>query len=124
MGRRARARRRAGLIRVGIGFDDFIDKLTEEGIQAAKDTIEEALEDIVRDAVARWPVGKTGLSQTSFSVFIEEDPFRITGEIVNDSGYAPFINRGRTLHNLVVVPFEAAVKLLPGEIEHALSEID
>lgn len=125
MGRRFRSRgRRKGAITLGVGFDDFVDKLTLEGVAAAKKTIEEALEDIVEDAAAQWPVGATGRSRNAFRVEIDEDPATITGIIINDSGYAPFINGGRTLHALVVVPFNTAVALLPAEIARALSEID
>jgi hypothetical protein len=115
--------RRDRLIRVGIGFDDFVDRLTEKGVQAARDAVEDALDDIVEDARAQWP-SRSGRSATSFHVSIEEAAGRVAGEIVNDSGYAPYINGGRTLHELVVVPFQTAVRLLPAEIERRLSEIE
>jgi len=112
------------MIRMGVGFDDFIDKLTVEGIQLTKDLVEETLTDIADNAAAAWPVGSTGRSASSFHVRIDEGATKISGEIVNDSGYAPYINHGRTLHELVVVPFHTAVILLPGEILRLLSEID
>lgn len=110
------------MIRVGVGVDDFVDRLTEQGVITARAAIESVLEDLVIDAQASWPV-RTGVSRAAFSVEMAGSVGRIAGEIVNNSGYAPYINRGRSLHNLLVLPFKAETLLLPGEIERKLSEI-
>ena len=112
------ARQPKGLIRIGVGIDRFVDKLSRGGSDILREAIEDTLEEVRANAQASWPVRQRGISQGSrelWIVEIEEDPTRIVGELVNRSGYATFINGGVTIDLLVVKPFRTEVSGLPFE---------
>ncbi len=105
-------------IRIGVGIDRFVDRLSRGGVDILRDAIDDVLQGVRANAQASWPVRQRGISQGSrelWIVEIEEDPTRITGQLVNRSGYAIFINGGVTIDLLVTQPFRTEVRDLPDE---------
>jgi hypothetical protein len=114
----------ANQFRVELDIQPFVDTLTEGGVEAAKRAVEEALEGVEGIARAGWPVGNPSEgSRDAFVISIEDSPVRIGGQLSNVSGYAPFINSGRTVQRLMVEPTQREGMRLPRVFLALLGEI-
>ncbi len=104
------------LIRIDdAAFEALAARMTDRGKAAAEEVVGEDIAALTARTRAHWPVD-SGESASSFFADVRVDLNEVAGEMRNDSGYAHFVNRGRTYQALVIEPFRELVRELPDRI--------
>ena len=106
----------------GPGFQKFVDDLTVGGEAVTRKVVNDTLEELQASIEARWPV-ISGRSLAAWRIEKTEGPSGPVEQLVNRSGYAPFINHGLTYRQLAVEPFRAATRELPDAVKRGVKDL-
>ena len=106
---------------VAFGFDSLVDRMVEHAKAVTPEVIEEGLGEIMDEAQSRWPVD-SGASRSAFRFNLIDRGDEFSAEVRNASGYAQFINRGRTYDELVTTPFRRFMRGLPSILARRIAE--
>ena len=91
---------------IGTDFEGLISRLSANAVPESGRASFEYVVRIVDSATSQWPVS-SGASVAAFRVVQRFAGDKSESELINDVGYAPFINGGETTRRLIIEPFNA-----------------